>query len=216
MGIWSSICSGVSSVCSVISSAVSAVGSKVADVATSIANLGLEMANKVGEAIHKVGVALGILQPEDKLQELGEKAMLSEKKPEDFDTISDYIDHLKNDVPIDKEKLASLDEKELLARSLIGAAITLKGINEKFDTIVTPEFMSIVTKQEIETKAIIATIEAYKENKLNTSDYALYVNDGLSVDESDKHCSVLVSTYQKLEPELSIEQIEDKVMGLKI
>ena len=146
MGFWGSVGSFFSSVGSAISSAVSSVGRAIVDTATSIVNLGIEMATKVGQAIKAVAEHLGILTPEEKLEELGEKAMMSDKKPEDFDSFSDYINHLRNDVPIDREKLGSLDEKELMVRSSIGAAITLKGINERLGTVVTPEFMATVAK----------------------------------------------------------------------
>lgn len=214
MGFWSGVCSVVSSVCSVIRSVASNIGNSVVKSATSIASLGVSLAAKVTDAIRSVGVSLGIIRPEDSLEELGEKAILSEKKPEDFDSINEYIDHLNNNVPFDKDKFDRLDEKELLARSSIGASITLKGINEKLDTVVTPEFMATVASQELETKEIVSTIKAYKENDLKLEDYDLYLNDELTLDETTKHSSALVEAYQKLEPELSIEEIENKVMGL--
>lgn len=214
MGLWSSVCSVVSSACSAIGSAVSRIGNSIASTATSIASLGVSLAAKVTDAIRSVGVSLGIIRPEDNLEELGEKAILSEKKPEDFDSINEYINHLNNNVTFDKDKFDRLDEKELLARSSIGASITLKGINEKLDSVVTPEFMATVASQELETKEIVSTIKAYKENDLKLEDYALYLNDELTLDETTKHSSALVEAYQKLEPELSIEEIENKVMGL--
>ncbi|MEQ5873508.1 hypothetical protein J3455_02860 [Pseudoalteromonas sp. NFXS39] len=214
MGFLSSVFSVVSSACNLISSAASRIGNSLVKSATSIANLGVSLATKVTEAIRSVGVSLGIIRPEDNLEELGEKAILSEKKPEDFDSINEYINHLNNNVPFDKDKFDRLDEKELLARSSIGASITLKGINEKLDTVVTPEFMATVASQELETKEIVSTIKAYKENDLKLEDYDLYLNDELTLDETTKHSGALVEAYQKLEPELSIEEIENKVMGL--
>lgn len=215
MGFWSSVGSFFSSVCSGISRAASFVGNTVANVATSIVSLGVELATKVGNTIKAVAEHLGILTPKEELQELGEKAMMSEKKPEDFDSFNDYINHLRNDVQIDQEKFGQLDEKELMVRSAIGASITLKGINERLDTVVTPEFMATVAKQNLAAEEIVATIESYKTKNLNPNDYSLYINDELTLDESSKHSSALVEAYQKLEPELSLEQIEDKVMGLK-
>ena len=214
MGFWSSVCSVVSSACSAIGSAVSRIGNSIASTATSIASLGVSLAAKVTDAIRSVGVSLGIIRPEDNLEELGEKAILSKKKPEDFDSINEYINHLNNNVPFDKDKFYRLDEKELLARSSIGASITLKGINEKLDSVVTPEFMATVASQELETEEIVSTIKAYKENDLKLENYDLYLNDELTLDETTKHSSALVEAYQKLEPELSIEEIENKVMGL--
>jgi hypothetical protein len=214
MGLFSSLCSFVSSACSTISSAVSNIGRGIASVATSIVSLGVSLAAKVSDAIKGVGISLGIIRPEDTMEELGERAILSDKKPEDFDSINEYIDHLKNNVPFDKEKFDRLDDKELLARSSIGASITLKGINEKLNATVTPEFMATVASQELEANEIIETIKVYKEKELNLDDYDLYLNDELTLDETNKHSSALVEAYQKLEPELSLDKIEEKVMGL--
>ena len=215
MGFWSSVSSLVSSACSVIGSVVSKIGSEIAGAATSIANLGVSLAEKVGEAIKNVGISLGVIRPEDNLEELGEKAMLSEKTPDDFNSINEYIEHLKDDVVIDKEKFDSLSDVEKLARSSIGASITLKGINAKLDTVVSPSFMATVAAQDLDAKEIIGTIKAYKEKSLSTDHYSLYLKDELSIDESHKHGSALVEAYRKLEPELTTEQIEDKVMELK-
>lgn len=215
MGFWSSVSSLVSSACSVIGSVASKIGSEIAGAATSIANLGVSLAEKVGEAIKNVGISLGVIRPEDNLEELGEKAMLSEKTPDDFNSINEYIEHLRDDVVIDKEKFDSLSDVEKLARSSIGASITLKGINAKLDTVVSPSFMATVAAQDLDAKEIIGTIKAYKEKSLSTDHYSLYLKDELSIDESHKHGSALVEAYRKLEPELTTEQIEDKVMELK-
>ncbi|XAG74233.1 hypothetical protein MRN18_06945 [bacterium 19MO04SH03] len=219
MGFWSSVGSALSGVisgaCSVVSSVASTLGNAVTKIATTISEMGVNLATKVGETIKAVGISLGIIQSSDDLQELGEKAMMSEKTPADFDSISAYIDHLRNDVTIDKEKFSRLDEKELLARSAIGSAITLQGINEKLETVVCPQFMAMVATQNLAADEIVATIKAYKEKSLNTSDYSLYLKDELSIAQSREHSNALVEAYQQLEPELSIEQIEDKVMGLR-
>ncbi|WP_254313718.1 hypothetical protein [Vibrio cholerae] len=218
MGFWSSVGSALSSVvsaaCSVVNSVASILGS-IANRAITILEMGASLAIRVGEAIKAVGISLGIIMPNDDLQELGEKAMMSEKTPADFDSISAYIDHLRNDVTIDREKFNRLDGKELLARSAIGSAITLQGINEKLETVVYPQFMAMVATQNLTADEIVATIKTYKEKSLSTSDYSLYLKDELSIEQSREHSNALVEAYQQLEPELSIEQIEDKVMGLR-
>lgn len=218
MGFWSSVGSALSSVvsaaCNVVNSVASILGS-IANRAITILEMGASLAIRVGEAIKAVGISLGIIMPNDDLQELGEKTMMSEKTPADFDSISAYIDHLRNDVTIDREKFNRLDGKELLARSAIGSAITLQGINEKLETVVCPQFMAMVATQNLTADEIVATIKTYKEKSLSTSDYSLYLKDELSIEQSREHSNALVEAYQQLEPELSIEQIEDKVMGLR-
>ena len=214
MGFWSSVGSFVSSACSAIGSAVSSVGRGIAAVATTIVSLGMTLATKVGETIKDIAISLGILMPADKLDELGEKAMVSDKKPEDFDSMNEYIDHLQNDVKIDREKFDKLDKAELLARSGIGAAITLKGIEEKLETSISPEFLATVAKQNLAAEEIIQTIKTYKEKELDTDDYSLYVDDEMGLDESNKHSDALVTVYQTLEPDMTIEEVEAKVMNL--
>ncbi|HCG6410697.1 TPA: hypothetical protein NJ163_004642, partial [Vibrio parahaemolyticus] len=203
----SGVSSAISSACSSISSFASKIGSSIANVATSIASLGVSLAAKVGEVIKNVAVSLGIIQPEDDMEKLGEKALASDKKPDDFDSMSAYIDHLRNDVTIDKEAFDKLTDGEKLARASIGASITLKGINEKLGTVVSPSFMATVAVQDLEAKEIIGTIKAYKEKNLNTDDYSLYLKNELTVDESHKHRGALVEAYKDLEPNLTFEQI---------
>ncbi|MCR2255717.1 hypothetical protein NSX39_24035, partial [Salmonella enterica] len=78
-----------------MSSVASTLGNAVTKIATTISEMGVNLATKVGETIKAVGISLGIIQSSDDLQELGEKAMMSEKTPADFDSISAYIDHLR-------------------------------------------------------------------------------------------------------------------------
>ncbi|WP_241833910.1 hypothetical protein [Salinivibrio sp. MA440] len=219
MGFFSSLGSALSSIassaCNVISSVASKITDAVSTTATKIAEMGVELAAKVGDTIKAIGISLGIINPNSDMAELGEKAMMADMKPDDFDTINDYINYLQDDVTIDREKFDNLDEKDLLARSSIGASITLKGINEKLDTVVTPDFLAAVAQQGVESKEIIETIKVYKEKQLETGDYGLYIKDELSVSESGKHADALVAAYQRVDPDLSVEQIEDKVMRLK-
>ena len=46
---------------------------------------------KVINTIEAISVASNVLTPRDNANELGAKAMMAEKKPEDFDKINDYI-----------------------------------------------------------------------------------------------------------------------------
>lgn len=211
MGFWGAIGSFVSGAVSAISSAVGAIGSAVANVATGIAKLGMELAGKVGAIIKEIAVSLGIIKPEEDPEELGEAAMLSDKKPEDFDSMSDYIDHLRS-IPVDKEKLAKMDKKELLARSAIGTSISLKAIEEKLDTSISPTFLATVAKQDMKANEVLETIKTYKQVGIKTEDYSRYYKGELNVSDTEKHADALVETYQKLEPDASREQIEDKIM----
>ena len=84
--------------------------------------------------IRKIGVALGVIEDDEDIDELGAKAMEADKKPEDFEYVSDYIQYLKDEVQLDREKSEKADDKTKAARKAVGATIVAKGIEEKKDT----------------------------------------------------------------------------------
>ncbi|MDY6057331.1 MAG: hypothetical protein SPI60_05950, partial [Campylobacter lanienae] len=60
----------------------------------------IEIANKIAPYVEKIGLVvqtistlLGIIKPEDKTEDLGQAMRESSKKPEDFDSINNYIEH---------------------------------------------------------------------------------------------------------------------------
>ncbi|OQY39064.1 MAG: hypothetical protein B6229_04535 [Spirochaetaceae bacterium 4572_7] len=214
MGFFSAIGSFVSSVCSVVSSAVSAIGSAIVTGATKL----LEIAGKGIEAvintIRQVGVALGVIQPDEDLEKLGEKAMVADKKVEDFDYVSDYIQYLRDEVEVDKAKFDKLEDKDKLARKAIGATIVSKGIEEKKDTIIPMEFWVETTKQGMGQKEITGVIDMFKESSVENNFFD-FCKGKLGFKEKVKTSNLLVEMYKELEPDLSNDDIENKIINMK-
>jgi len=91
-----------------IGGALGAVGSflggAIGIAATAIAGLvGSPIFGAVVGIISLVSTFIGLTKKEEKPEELGAKAMLSDKKPEDFDSYQAYIDHLSNDIKLSPE-----------------------------------------------------------------------------------------------------------------
>ena len=121
-----------------IGGALGAVGSflggAIGIAATAIAGLvGSPIFGAVVGIISLVSTFIGLTKKEEKPEELGAKAMLSDKKPEDFDSYQAYIDHLSNDIKLSpeiKNKLEN-DEKFRTERTVIGSSLQWYGLNEK-------------------------------------------------------------------------------------
>jgi hypothetical protein len=139
MGFWDSVCSIASSVVSAASSLISSVGGALASSAGSFLKVASPWLGSVMQVIQVVSTLLGILNSEDNIEELGAKAMDADKKPEDFDSNAEYIDYLRNDIELDREKFENATDVEKTARQAVGASIVIKGIEEKkgFDIPVT-------------------------------------------------------------------------------
>ena len=53
--------------------------------------------------ISAVSTFMGLTKKDEKQEELGAKASLSDKKPQDFDSYQAYIDYLSNDIKLTPE-----------------------------------------------------------------------------------------------------------------
>lgn len=121
-----------------ISGAIGAVGSflggAIGIAATAIAGLvGSPVFGAVVGLISLVSTIIGLTKKDEKQEELGAKAMLSDKKPQDFDSHQAYIDHLSNDIkltPEIKDRLKN-DEKFKNECTAMGASLQWYGLNEK-------------------------------------------------------------------------------------
>lgn len=215
MGFWSTVGSFVGSAVSAVSSAMSSIGSSLASSATKLLEMGAKYLEPVIQAIQSVGTMLGIIKPEENMEELGAKAMSADKKPEDFDSITEYIDYLRNDVTIDTEKLKNTDSSSRLASKAVGASITSRGIEEKLGSSISMEFWKEVGQQNLTSEKITKTIEAYKKNNIDTSQYSDYMKGDMSIDDKKKNSNVLFEAYKEMNPSLSTSEIEEKIMNLK-
>ena len=217
MGFWSSVGSFVSSVGSAISSAVSSIGNALASSATKLLNVAGKYLEPISTIIQIVAVLIDVLKPDDNVEEIGAKAMQPEsKKPEDFDSNAEYIDYLKNEVTLDKEKFDKANSTEKAARTAVGASIVAKGIEEKkgFDiplsTWVAMAKLNLTDKaQEIDT-----ILETFKDGKLD--DFVKYTEGKLEAKKELEVGDTLVEMYKELEPNANIEDIEKKVMNMDL
>lgn len=131
MGIFGAIGGFIGGVCSAIGGAI---GGALGIVATAIAGLvGSPVFGAVVGLISLVSTVIGLTKKDEKQDELGAKATLSDKKPQDFDNYQAYIDHLSNDIkltPEIKDRLKN-DESFKTECTAMGASLQWYGLNEK-------------------------------------------------------------------------------------
>ena len=221
MGFWSSLGSAIGSMVSgaigFVSSVASSIGGALSAVAGSLLKVALPYVGAVLSVINVISTILGVIKPEENLDELGDKALNAGKKIEEFDTTAEYIDYLRNDVPFDKEKFDKLSDSEKLARSAIGASIALKGVEEKkgFD-ISTDTLVTLAKMQEnnlIKESDFDKVLDEFKYDQKELNDF---VEDKADFETSEIVEDKLLLVYQELEPNLSQEEIKEKVFNTQI
>ena len=190
MGFFSAIGSFISSAVSFVGSCVSSIGKAVASMATSfLKGLG-PMIEVVSGIIKMVAEYFGVLKPEDDIEELGAKAMKSDKKVEDFDSVSEYIDHLRNDIELEKNEMKKMGIDQKLACKAVGSAITSKALSEKVGIDIPVSFWIEVGKQSMTFKEAATLIETYK-NSGTPIQLSEYLKGELKVKDSLKNGGII-------------------------
>ncbi|MDQ7005566.1 MAG: hypothetical protein Q9N67_11875 [Ghiorsea sp.] len=220
MGFWSSVGSCLSSAISCVSSVVSSIGGALASGASSLLKVAGPWLGPIGQIAQVIGIALDVLKPKEHVEELGAKAMESDKSMADFDSTSEYIDYIRNDIKLDTEKFEHATEAEKLARLAIGTCITIKGVEEKkgfdipMDTWLALGKMGM-EKLEGKSKDIDAMIEAFKTGE-SAKDLNAYVDGKLDAKTELAVGDKLADVYRQLEPEASKEAIEKRVIDAQV
>ena len=218
MGLFGAFLGVVSSAVSVVSNALSSVAGSLGSFVSNALKIAGPWIGTISNIVSAVAKALGALNQEDNLDELGAKAMQADKKPEDFDSYQEYIEYLRNEIKLDKEKFEKAGEVEKLARKAVGTGIAMKSINEKKDVDIPIETWVAFGKlgfDETKAKEIDTFIDVLKNGKLE--DFAKYVDGKLEgIDKNIEMGDTLVSVYKELEPNSSIEEIEKKVMAMQV
>ncbi len=220
MGFWSSVCSGISSIVSgavkIVSKAVKAVGSVVVETAKQFLAVGVEKLEKIVSVLEVIAKALGIIKPEEDTEELGDKAMKAEKKPEDFDSINEYIEYLRNEIKSSsKEELQKLPLEERLARKSVGCGILAKAIEEKKSLEIPVEFWKEATRVGLNAKEIDEFLTKFKKAGIAPREFVNYLKRELDNKEEFKMDSILIQAYKELEPNLNDKEIQEKVVRLQ-
>ena len=146
----SSACiSAVSSACSVIGGAISAAGSMLA----TALKVSAPDFQTICKTITVVAQVMGLF-PRDAevkdLHELGMRAEVAGLSPEEFKSYQNYIDHLRNEIQIDRSKLNNLSDDDKIKYAAVGSAVLAKGVSDNFTVSVPASCWSEFSKLGLE------------------------------------------------------------------
>ncbi len=133
----SAVCSAVSSVCSSIGGAIMGGIGSLAPVISPWLSVAVAVISVLAEFFTEK-------PKEEKPEELGMKAEQADKKPENFDSINDYIEYLRQEIKVDAAKLENLSEEERMKYQAVGLGLYVKNIEEKQGMKLDPAFLKVV------------------------------------------------------------------------
>ncbi len=213
MGLFSFIGDCISSAVSAVGSAISAVGRAVVDTAKVLIREAAGYIETIAKAVKEVCLDLDIIEPEDEVEELGAKAMACDKKLEDFDSASEYIEYIKENITLDKAKMDERSDAEKLGHKALGISILAKGMEEKTGVTIPAEFLPEVGRHDIKSDKVLDIISSYKENN-NLSDFPDYLRGNLDLKDRINAGKKMEKVVSKMVPEMSETEIDKKIMEM--
>jgi len=222
MGWFGSVCSSigsfVSGAVSVVSSAVGSIGGVLATAASTLLKVASPYLATISTIVQIIGAVLNILKPEESVDEIGDKAMSADKQVEDFNTTEEYIEYLRDEVSFNKDEFDKLSKEDKIARTAVGTSIVMKAIDKKKGvTISTDTWITLAKLQESgnlkDVKEFDKILDTFKDNQI---DLKKYVDGKLDGEQNLQVGDKLIDMYQTLEPNLSKEHIEKKVMNMEL
>lgn len=169
---------------------------------------------EIVELIGKIAELFNI--SEDKPEEVGMKAEIAPRKPEDFDSIQEYIDYLNTEVELEEGASVKLSAEDRVKYGAIGASLEMLALMEKFNVAITPEFLRDVATLKLSEKEVGAYIQEFSERGIsNMQDMTNYLRNART--ESD-NCDIsggMFEAMKKLYPELSAAQREAKMCQME-
>lgn len=116
----------------IILGTIAAIAAAATTVAKSLAvvSLAIQGLRTIGNVLTSLGKALGLIRPEIKVAELGDKAIQSEYNPEDFDSYAEYVRNVEDYDP-DPEKSRLTTEEEKIQKGMeLAAGVTIEQFQE--------------------------------------------------------------------------------------
>lgn len=98
--------------------------------ALAVVGLAVQGLKTIGNVLMSLGKALGLIKPEIKVEDLGDKALQSGYDPEDYGSYAEYVKAVE-DYDLDPEKSKLTTEEEKIKKGMeLAAGVTIEKYNE--------------------------------------------------------------------------------------
>lgn len=223
-GVGSAICSVIGTIGSNIATVLGGIGSKIVSLATALIpglrelSAIIEIVTKVCTIIDGIAKILGLKDDEDTPEELGMKAEQSDKKPDDFDNVEEYINYLHTQVELDKEKMNNLQPEQRAGYMAVGSAIYIKGLEEKYGMDLPADFWLTVASLKLSSEEVKSYIDSFKANNLDVMDMCDYLKGNhLPEGKSASNISnAMISALHESNPELNEDDLYSKLQDMRL
>lgn len=175
--------------------------------ALAVVGMAIEGLKVIGKAIIGIGKALGLIKPETQVEDLGEKALQSGLKPEDFKSYDEYFKAVENfdlkSVPPEQRKNFTPEEK-----TAKGIELSTGILLEKVPQLPIAEFANYLSNNpdwlKNNSKLVAGIFDLAKTSATDFSLAVKYMNGTeKNVEKKDAAIDILAGVQKSVNPSLS-------------
>lgn len=208
----------------IISAAVSVIGPALSTAATFIATklpailqTAATCVGAITSIVTNVSTMLNIAPKGEQPDELGAKTLQEGTRPiKEGETTQEFLDYLRNEVTLDREKYEKMTAEEKLNCEIIGDTMLAASIGEKTGIEVPPEFLLSAGKVQMGYQTVNALINAFSHKGIDSlGDYTKYIENDMSEEDAAKVGSAVREAISEMNPDMTPEDIEAEVVAMK-
>ena len=217
MSILAAIGGFISAAVAVIGPALSTAATFIATKLPAILQTASVIVNAISSIVTNISKMLNIAPEGEQPDELGAKALQEGTRPiKEGETTQEYLDYLRNEVTLDREKYEKMTAEQKLNCEIIGDTMLAKSIEEKTGIGVPPEFLLVAGQINMGYKTVNDLINAFSNNGIDSlGDYVKYISNDMSEKDAIKVGGAVREAIFAGNPEMTPEDIEAEVIAMK-
>ena len=172
----------------------------------------------VGKIIAVLAKMLGLTEKEEKPEEVGYRLKEAQehedwKKREDFDTLEEYNEYLKNQIPeINREKL----NKNFFECHALGTGFLYHEISTSTGMELPPEFALLIGKNKISAEEVKLILDIFKKDGLKGKDIIEYFQKKWSIAATEDMREKLLDAYAEIQPDTPREELAARLDSISV
>ena len=217
MSILAAIGGFISTAASVIGPALSTAATFIATKLPAILQTASIVVGAITSIVTNISKMLNIAPEDEQPDELGAKTLQEGTRPiKEGETTQEYLDYLRNEVILDREKYEKMTPEQKLNCEIIGDTMLAASIEEKTGVERPPEFLVAAGKVQMGYQTVNALINAFSNNGIDSlGDYTKYIENDMSEKDAVKVGSAVREAIFELNPDMTLEDIEAEVVAMK-
>lgn len=177
----------------------------------------IDVVYRVCSIISEIAHKLGLVEKDEQIDEIGAKT-LQEDTRERFDgeSASEYMEYLRNEVELDREKFEKMKEEDKIACSALGTRLVADSIEEKLSFELPSKSLLAAGFANANSQELKSIIDNFKKNNINSLDkFDKYLSNDLNLSENIKIDKIIIDSIKESNENLSNEDSVQKVLDMK-